>query len=291
MLNSRTPRRSKIQVLLRAAALIDVLAAANRPMSLAEIRRQVNLSKSTVFNILATLVDTGYVSIVPETRQYKLGPSLLRLGAAFKASHDVRAFAYPHMLPLRDLTGETVSLHIRIGWQRTCIDQVPSLHSLRRVIHIGRLRDLYIGAVGYVLLADMDPAEVKGYLARTNMIPVTPKTVTDPKRILARVLKADQLGYALLINESDDSIGAVAVPIRGSDGRVEAGLAVSGPENRWNEHSMQRALPEIRACAQRISSEMGWVAAESPTLLPRRSLGKKAQRGKASTQNGRLVRA
>jgi DNA-binding IclR family transcriptional regulator len=272
MLNARAESRSSIQVIWRAASVLEVLAKSSGPQSLAEICRAVNLNKSTAFNILGTLVEIGYVSIAHDTRRYRLGPGVLSLGIAFQAGHEIRAVAYPHMSQLRNTTGETVTLHTRYGWHRTCIDQVPSLQPIRRVVEIGRQRDLYVGAVGLVFLAGLNDSEVIEYLAQAELIPVTSKTVTDPNQIRDRVADVRISGYAFVVEEGEIEVSAVAVPIQRGNDHADYGLVVSGPANRWTDAAMHSALPAIHSCAEQIRSDMGWLTASSSDVA-RTSVG------------------
>ena len=143
MLNKR--RTGSIQVLGRADALLSALAAGKRPMSLTELYRAVGLNKSTTLNILTTLVDLGFAYVPEGGRRYRLGPRLLELGSAFEASIEIAELARPALVGVRDATGETASLHIRTGWERTSVAQEASRSPVRRVMELGRRRPLYVG--------------------------------------------------------------------------------------------------------------------------------------------------
>lgn len=285
---ARTPS-SSIQVIGRAAALLDILARQRMPTSLAELSREVDLSKSTVYNILGTLASLGYVSIDESNRRYRLGPTLLRLGNAFVASIELHAMARPHMVRLASETAETVSLHVRFGDFRTCIDQVPSPQPIRRVVELGRPRPLYVGAVGLVFLAGFDDTDVSSYLKRTQLVPVTPTTTTDPEELTRRVAETRQRGYAVIVDESELGVTAIALPICDSEGRVAASLVVSGPSERWNKRVIGRALPTISARARILSSDMGWAEANAATPSAVPPVRRTARRPRAAPASRRIA--
>lgn len=251
-----SPRAGSIQVLRRAALLLEELSNEGRPVPLSELSRRVNLNKSTTFNILSTLVEIGFVATTAD-RQYRLGPGLLRLGAAFQDSIEIRAVAQPYMVELRDLTGETVTLHVRQGEHRVCIEQVPSLQPIRRVVPLGRPRDLYLGAIGQVLMGGLSQAELTAYLAGDPFPGVTAKTITDPGKLHARVHKVLSDGYAFAGQESDPEVSSLAIPLLDSAGSIAAGLAVSGPFTRWTQDAAVAHLDSIIGVGTQISQDMG----------------------------------
>src|SRR5579872_7500578 len=158
-------QRRPIQVLGRADALLDAMAASKRPMSLTELFRAVGLNKSTTLNILATLVDLGFVSVADGSRRYRLGPRLLQLGNAFESSLEITELVRPALVALRDATGETATLHIRTGWERTAIAQEPSLQPVRRIVELGSRRPLLLGSAGLVLASGIPQDQVDAFIA------------------------------------------------------------------------------------------------------------------------------
>ncbi|TAM92518.1 IclR family transcriptional regulator [bacterium] len=255
MLNNRS---GSIQVLRRASALLDALASSRRPMSLTELFRQVGLNKSTTLNILATLVSLGFVSVGPEGRQYRLGPRLLELGAAFGASFEIVEQAKPLLLRLRDATLETASLHIRVDSERTCIAQMPGSHAIRRVVELGRRRPLYSGAAGLVLLGDLSNDELAAYLEHTELIALTPNTITDKHQLSAAVEAARSDGFAAAFEDTEIGASAGAVPVRDHANRICAALVVSGPATRFDRRAIDAAAPTLRECAEILSRQLGW---------------------------------
>jgi len=250
-------RAGSIQVLQRATDVLDVVARAHSPLSGAELARQVGLNKSTAFNILATLVDLGFLSYAPEGRRYRLGPRAFQLSNAFQASFQLSAIAESWLYTLRDDTGETASLHVRSGWDRVCIVQAPSLQSITRVIELGRRRPLYTGAAGMVLLSGLDDVRVKDYLAKTKLVQATRNTVTEPERVQAKVAQARELGFAEAYEESENGVNALAVPVRDQTGSIDTALVISGPTTRYDKPAMERTLAAAQSAAAEISRERG----------------------------------
>ncbi|HBH63187.1 MAG TPA: IclR family transcriptional regulator, partial [Erwinia persicina] len=101
-------RSGGIQVITRAAKILDALGAKPDGMSLGEIAQAVDLPRSTVQRIVAALDSVQLVRSHGAAAGVRLGPALLRLIA--NVHTDVVAIAQPWLQALCDQTGETVSL-------------------------------------------------------------------------------------------------------------------------------------------------------------------------------------
>ena len=124
------------------------------------------MSKSAVQRILSSLVETGLAVQDPASRRYGLGPRTLVLGTAYQKRIDLRSVALPHMTHLRDLTGETVGLSVRVGDELLHIEQVESGSALRRSFEIGRTLPLWCGAPARLFLADLSETEQEEIVRR-----------------------------------------------------------------------------------------------------------------------------
>ena len=105
---------SRIQVIDRAAALLDAIARYSEPVSLKILSAETGLHASTTHRILAALIDNRFVER-DHAGRYRLGLRLLQLGVRLHTNIDLRAVALPVMETLRDKLGESVNLTIREG--------------------------------------------------------------------------------------------------------------------------------------------------------------------------------
>src|SRR5438876_440891 len=116
--------RDRVQSIERG---IDVLMTlVERPKTLTEVMRETGVSKATVFRMLASL---GYESVVIKNgnNTYMLGPGCLRLMQG--VTHGLGAVTgagRPALRKLWEQTGETVAIHVRVGTDRICTEELPS---------------------------------------------------------------------------------------------------------------------------------------------------------------------
>jgi DNA-binding IclR family transcriptional regulator len=245
------------EALRRAVRALDVLARADRDLSIRELAEETEVSKSAVQRLLSALVETGLVVQEPATRRYGLGPRTLVLGTAYQRRIDLRTVAQRHMERLRDTTGETVGLSVLAGEELLHIEQAESTSELRRSFEIGRPLPLWCGAPARLFLADRADAEVRRIVRGRRRSAVVPAAPPTPEALLAAVEEARRVGHATAFGETIAGVNTVAAPLRGADGRVVATLSITGPASRLDDEALRRWTPVLTATVAEVSAVLG----------------------------------
>lgn len=237
----------------RAVAIIQCLAeGASR---LADLSLQLDLNKSTVHRFLKALVSTGMVAQDPLTRRYYLGPLIIRLAASPIIAHqNLVVCANDEMVRLRDLSRETVVLHVRMGVERICLEQITSPESIRYAVGKGNVEPVYTGSAGKILLAELNDQEIKLLLRSLTLKKLGPHTITDKEQLWAEIRDIREKGFSVSFGERIVDSAAISVPIK--QYIVPAALTILGPENRFKQEQMNRILPELRKSAQKIGARL-----------------------------------
>jgi DNA-binding IclR family transcriptional regulator len=243
----------RIQVIDRAAALLETIARYPGPVSLKVLGAETGLHASTAHRILASLIQNGFVERDSAGR-YRLGLRLLQLGVRMHGDVDMRAVARPVMESLRDHLGETVNLTIREGDEVVYIEKATP----NRMIHvqqlIGARAPLHVTAVGKLMLGAGGDEAIRAYAERTNLPAYTRNTLSDLNRLREACLRGIADGYALDDEEAELDVGCIGVLLYDDTGRVAGGLSISAPIERrrlaW--------IPELQAAGRAISTQLGW---------------------------------
>jgi len=246
------------EALRRAVQTLDVLAKADSDLSIRELAEETAVSKSAVQRILSSLVETGLAVQDPASRRYGLGPRTLVLGTAYQRRIDLRAVALPHMTHLRDLTGETVGLSVRVGDELLHVEQVESGSALRRSFEIGRTLPLWCGAPSRLFLADLPAGERDEIVRARRASAVVPAAPPTAEELLASVERCRAQGYATAYGETIPGVSTVAAGLRGADGQVAATLSVTGPSTRWTRDAIDRWVPVLLETAATVSGLLGF---------------------------------
>ncbi|MFG2122622.1 IclR family transcriptional regulator [Streptomyces sp. NPDC048710] len=209
----------------RALRLVEAVVASGSPAGLQELADAVGLSKSTAYRLLRVLQEEAYVSRA-DSGGYRVGTRLMGLAAEVMPRADVFAGVRPVLRALADMSGETATLHLRAGDEAVLVLGAESDYELRRAARLGSATPLHRGCSGHAILAHLPAQEVAAILARAG-------DAVRPAEVEASIAAVRVDGFAVSVGANHPGLRGVAVPVRTTDGRVAASVAVSGPADRW----------------------------------------------------------
>jgi IclR family acetate operon transcriptional repressor len=252
MSRTRQPSSRRIGAAERAIAVLDTLAEGGE-LGTNEIARRTGMTPSTASRQLGTLAASGLVERVPASGRYRLGLRIVHLANALLARLDVREVARPHLVILVEATGETATLSVPGDTDAITVDFVPGAHQVQPVSRLGRPSIAHATSAGKVMLAfsgrELPDGPLRAY---------TPRTITDPQQLASEIADVRERGYAMAVGEREPDLTAVAAPVRGSRGELEAIVALQGPSSRFDARAVEKALPELLSRAAAVSRELGW---------------------------------
>ena len=236
---------------------IDILSLlASGPENLTGIARSTQLSKGTAFRLLSAL---GYRQLVvkqADSNRYMLGPGCLRLVHGVAEGFGwITAIAKPELASLWQATGETITMHVRWGSDRVCIEELPSAHPIRYTAGVGVTAPIYVGSAGRVLLAALPQNELDAVLAGLTLAPVTERTITDATVLRKELDRVRRAGYAESEGERVIGSAAISVPVRGPEGMLVA-VSILGPASRLTAARRQDYLPLLKKAAGTVERAM-----------------------------------
>lgn len=240
----------------RGLEVVDCFASQGS-WSLAELAQHLRQNKATLFRVLHTLEQFGYVAKDAATGRYGPGLRLHTLGAAAVQHQALRWQALPPLQDLAEATGETVHVGILHDGVVVTVQVVEGTHAVRMHSSVGKRSPAHASALGKVLLAHLPDAEVEALLARHGMQRFTPNTITTPAALREALHRVRQDGYAPDEEEIEAGLRCLAAPITDHAGRSSAALAISAPASRMTPAAVAALLPQVKATAARISRMLG----------------------------------
>lgn len=247
-----------IQSVDRALQILEVFSEKRKELGVTEIANILDIHKSTVFGLLATLENRGYLEQNPESGKYRLGLKLFELGNLVQAGMDLRETAAPIISRLVEEYGETVHLVICEKGEVVYIDKKESDDSAFRILsYVGRRLPMYCTGVGKCLLAYL-PEETVNLVLEKELVPFTPNTITDPEKLRAELQEIKSKGYAFDFEEIEMGLRCVAAPIKNHKGEVIAAISLSGPSIRMDDKRMQELVVPVKESALEISRKLGY---------------------------------
>ncbi|MFL6580582.1 MAG: IclR family transcriptional regulator [Burkholderiales bacterium] len=204
-----------------------------RVSRLSEIAAQAGLNKVTTLRILEVLCREGFVKRHDKTKTYSLGNEVFILAAALRDRDDLRARARPSLVRLAAMSEDSVLLSVRSGGtESVCVDrEVGSFPIRANYLDIGSRRPLGLGAGAMALLAWQPQAEIDAIL------PLVDQRLSQYPKVSLKWLKDEiersrERGYTVFLNMLVERMGAVGVPIIGSDGSAVAAISIAALSDR-----------------------------------------------------------
>ena len=248
-----------IQSLDRGLILLEAVARAGRPVSLAELTAVLKIDRSSVFRLANTLKRRGYLAQLPESKRYALGSSIWRLASLFRFENLLLQVARPHVSALAEEAGETTHVAVREGVQAVLIDRQLTLKTVGVAgAGEGAGMPLHSSGLGKALLADFDREGLARLLGTAPLARFTRRTITSLDGLAAACAQVRACGYAVDDEEGYDGVRCLGAPIRDAAGSVVAAVGISAPGERLPRQAIKKAAARVFEAAAAISRELGY---------------------------------
>lgn len=248
----KSPQNLSLTV-AKALKVLDSFTLDAPNQSVREIAHQLNINPTSVFRIIRTFTETGYMEQDSNTGRYRIGPKVLEL-----------AHAYSRQNPLAEIANSVFTKYSRKFEYNFYLGalseyQVVYLAVLdgRGPISIrtdpGQRLSLHATALGKILLAfaseDIISTVIKNGLPR-----YTPQTITDPNVLLAELPRIRELGLAYNNGEQYDEVASFAVPIYNKFGQVISSLSIAFPRWLFSKEKAEDYTELLRQMSNEIMS-------------------------------------
>ncbi len=224
-------------------------------LSISEAALATGATRAAARRCLLTLAALGYLT--HDGKLFRPTPRTLRLGALYRHAAPLPRLAEPFLAAARDELQESVSLAVlQDGWA-IFVARAESERIVSTGVALGARLPAWCSATGRVLLAALPPEEMEDYLASVRPVRRTAHTMVEPAAIRARIDAARREGLAVLNEEIELGMRALAVPVTDGQGRVQAAVSVSAYAARVSVEEMRdRFAPVLRRIAQDIGRRL-----------------------------------
>lgn len=206
---------SQVKSAVRTVELLEFFANNPGMHSLAEVQESVGYPKSSLYMLLRTLVDLGWVETESTGTRYGIGVRALLVGTTYIDGDAVVAAARPHLDKLAEETTETIHLARLDGPNVVYLATRQSQHYLRPFTRVGRRLPAHSTSLGKALLATHSDDQVRALLPE-RLEALTAHTITDREKLIDELHAVRERGYA--IDNEENTLGlrcfGVAVPYR-----------------------------------------------------------------------------
>ncbi|WP_110400057.1 IclR family transcriptional regulator domain-containing protein [Sphaerotilus hippei] len=248
----------------KALDVLDAIGSAPQGLGQAELGTRLQLPRTTLYRLLATLVARGLVRRDPLRRVYRLGFRCVEYARAAYTMPDLVAAAGLELRGLRDLTGETSYLAVLDGREVLSLERCDGAHAHRSASALGERKPLHCTSQGKAILSALPEAEREALVKDLPLPAVTPRSITERRRLMAELRLTATRGYALDDEEIVPGVRCVGAPVVDPQGQVRGAISVAGPAFRLTLERLELLGSEVAQAARRIGAQLGSSPAPSP---------------------------
>jgi len=250
--------RYYIEALSRGLQILEVFSEESPSLNLTEIASSVGLDKSTAFRFVHTLEKLGYLERDSETKQYRPGLRVLRLGFDALNSLELVQIAQPCLKALFAECGETTNMTVRDGAEIVYVARYKTRQIIAANLQVGSRLPVYCTCMGKVQLIDLSREELCDLLGQGPYPKMGPNTITALDALMAELDTVREQGYAINDEELAAGLRAVAAPVRRRGGGIAAAINVSVPTARASRQELEHDMASmVMETAREISLALG----------------------------------
>ena len=248
-----------VRVIDRTMVILKCLSEHGEGITLTELSREVGLHKATVLRFLKTLERGGFAAPAASGKGWRIGPALLDIRTRLIGRQDVREVSRPVMEDVARSTGETVQLAMLADEGIVYVEKVePPDLALRINTRVGTRRPIHCTALGKLLGAYGEPADITQRIRAAGMTRYTAQTITSLSALEEELALIREQGYAIDDREFNELVVCVAAPILDADGCVTTGLSISTFGISVKSARFRELTRQVADSADRISRALGW---------------------------------
>jgi DNA-binding IclR family transcriptional regulator len=242
-----SPKRATgTQAVDRAADLLVEVLKSEKPVTFSYLTNKSGLAKGTASRLISALERNGLVQR-NKKGEIETGITINQFASRVSSISRLVSKLQPIMRQIGSETGETVSLAIAGNDSVENIAQIDAKYLLSSRNWVGQKVPYHASAAGKVLLAfqNLD-------LTRLKLEKLTNATIILKNQLEKEILKVQEQGYALIVDELELGLVAISVPVKNEVGEVIAALSVSGPSTRLNQNRIKEIINLLRKYSKNL---------------------------------------
>lgn len=241
----------RVPAIDKCFAILELLAESKEPLGISDLSRNLGLNKSTVFNILHTLMELNVLESRPDgkflfgTRFYMLGNMTGKRSALIQTAH-------PYLERINEKTKLSAFLGLRSDLSAILVDKVDSAYGIKVSSEIGMRMPNLAGAGIKAMLSQISDEEIDEILARAELKRYTPNSVVSKAAYKKEILEVRKQGIAYDREEYIKGMVALAIPVKTNSRNFQVAIWAVGLTHQAPDSS----IPELTGLMKAISQEI-----------------------------------
>jgi DNA-binding IclR family transcriptional regulator len=255
----RRDNKYPVKSLVKALRILEYLGSSETGGNLTQISKELQIDKSTVHRMLATLRDYDFVGLDPLSSNYILGAKILQFSDQLSHQSALIRHGEPILARLARSTNETCNLGVLDGDMVLYLIKKESERPLRMSGQVGKRLPAHCTALGKVLLAQLSREELRRVYAQKPVFETpTPNTISTLPALESHLEEVRRTGVALDNEEIYPEVVCMAAPVRDYRGRSIAALSISFPKHRMDAARLDVFRPLLLEACDDFSRHLGY---------------------------------
>ena len=254
---TRMTKGNYSETLDKGLKLLDLYCGEESSFTLAEISRRLGVNKTSVYRLVNTLCEHGYLQKDQRTKSYGLGIRTIPLAHSFLQKASIIARIKPYV----DDIHRQFDIHIDVGLiQNNSIYLVYRRESKDTLayLHFTAAGDLYNLATGKAAMAFMEEERLEQFLAQAGTGPGKARAAADPDQLRKELVETRARGYSLnkeLFLPGLIAIGAPIFNLRTME--VLGGLSFDSSTSRFSMEEFETSYSSVLVeLAKKVSAAL-----------------------------------
>ncbi|MDM0045800.1 IclR family transcriptional regulator [Variovorax dokdonensis] len=262
--------RYNVPALERGLRLLCEFSRDDRTLSAPELARRLDLPRSTVFRLLSTLENMGFLERADGGRDFRLGLAVLRLGFEYLASLELTQLGTPLLQRLSEELKTSCNLVVRDARSIVYVAKVSQASPFASSVNVGTRLPAHATVLGRILLEDLTLPQLRALYPEDKLETFSPNTPKNVHELFDMVQSDRQRGYVLGEGFFESNISSIAAPVRDHSGHIVAALGATIPSGHIDEARIDEMVARVRETADQLSGLLNYAPAANGKVVPLR---------------------
>lgn len=255
-----------VPALARGLQLLAQFNRNEREISGAELSRRLELPRASVFRMLQTLEQMGFVERAGAN--YKLGIGVLRLGFEYLASLELTEHGGPIIEALRDACGYSAHLVVRDVREVVFVAKAPGRGAFLHSVQVGTRLPAHATVLGRLLLANQSLEQLRALYEGVELTRFTDQTPTSIEQLKSMIDASAAAGHGISQGGFEAGISTIAAPVLNEKHEVVAVVSITVPVQKVAPELAARLIAQVREAAAGLTARISHL--EQPWQDPSR---------------------
>lgn len=247
---------SKVPAATNTLRILRHLAGRRGPVSAMSVATALDLPRSSVYHLLAVLVDAGFVVHLEAERLYGIGLAAAELTSAYVRQAPLARIANPALAALVDRVGETAHLSVLHGRDVVYVIEARAAGRPMLVSEVGVRLPAHRTASGRAILAALPAAQLRALYPDRDAFPAEDGREWTPGRLRTELTAVRRRGWAVEVGEVTRGLSTIAVCVPDHLGWPAAALALTFEDDRIGPEERTRMAARLTDVATRLSGRL-----------------------------------